>query len=122
MHYLIYLNLVTAPYITSIEKSDDKRYPNKIIINVHVDNYFYKLNKDTWCFITDSKNIPDVDNPDWVMSSNGYCNFTVPAGEYEIYVKDSYGNINSIDTQEVKIDKIVQNLQNDQIEQNENSL
>ena len=106
--YLYYLNITTAPYITSIEKSDSKRFNDKIIINVHVENYYYKLNKDTWCFITDSSEVPDVDNPDWVMSSNGYCNFTVPAGEYEIYVKDSYGNINSIDSQEVKIDKVVQ--------------
>ena len=106
--YLIYLNLVTAPYITSIEKSDDKRYPNKIIINVHVDNYFYKLNKDVWCYITDEKDEPDVDSEDWVMAANGYCNFSVLAGEYEVYVKDKYGNINSIESQNVKIDKVIQ--------------
>ena len=60
--YLVYLNMVTAPFITSIEKSDDKRFPNKIIINVHVDNYFYKLNKDVWCYITTDKEEPDVNN------------------------------------------------------------
>ena len=106
--YLFYLNITTAPYITSIEKNESKRYNDKIIINVHVENYFYKLSKETWCFVTEDNDSPDVDDPNWVMSSNGYCNFTVPAGEYEIFVKDIIGNINSIDTQEVKIDKVVQ--------------
>ena len=106
--YLVYLNMVTAPFITSIEKSDDKRFPNKIIINVHVDNYFYKLNKDVWCYITTDKEEPDVNSEDWVMASNGYCNFSVIAGEYEVYVKDKYGNINDIESQDVRIDKVVQ--------------
>ena len=106
--YLVYLNMVTAPFITSIEKSDDKRFPNKIIINVHVDNYFYKLNKDVWCYITTDKEKPDVNSEDWVMASNGYCNFSVIAGEYEVYVKDKYGNINDIESQDVRIDKVVQ--------------
>ena len=107
--YVVYLNYVTAPYITSIEKNDDKRFPDRIIVNVHVENYFYKLNKDTWCFITNKDDdMPEVDHDDWKLAVNGYCNFSVPVGDYDIYVKDSYGNINSIETQKVKIDKVVQ--------------
>lgn len=107
--YVVYLNYVTAPYITSIEKNDDKRFSDRIIVNVHVENYFYKLNKDTWCFITNKDDdIPEVDHDDWKLAVNGYCNFSVPVGDYDIYVKDSYGNINSIETQKVKIDKVVQ--------------
>ena len=106
--YVVYLNYVTAPYITSIEKNDDKRFNDRIIVNVHVENYFYKINKDTWCFLTEDQEEPDVDHNDWQLAVNGYCSFSVPVGDYEVYVKDSYGNINSIETQKVKIDKVVQ--------------
>ena len=50
--FIIYLNFVIPPYITSVEKNDSIRFQDKMIINIYVDNHFYKLNKDTWCFIT----------------------------------------------------------------------
>ena len=106
--YVVYLDYSTAPFITSIERSESKRYQDKVIINVHVGNEFYKLDKSTWCFISKDKSKPSENDSGWTKAVNGYCNFTVEAGEYEIYVKDKHGNINSIDTQNVKIDKIVQ--------------
>lgn len=103
-----YLNISTPPYITSIEKSESKKYKDKIIINVHVKNNLFKFNKKIWCLLAEEKNIPDIDDENWIIASNGYCNFTVVSGTYEIFVKDSYGNINNIESQKIKIDKVIQ--------------
>lgn len=105
---IFYLNFVTPPYITSVEKTDSIRLQDKMIINIYVNNHFYKLNKDTWCLVTTNDEIPAADSDEWLKAVNGYCNFTVDVGNYKVYVKDKYNNINSLDNQNVKIDKVIQ--------------
>ncbi len=106
--FLIIANYTVAPYITNIEMSESKRFSDQVIFNVEVNNYFYKLNKDTWCLLTLQDETPNVDSNDWVKAVNGYCSFTVKDGDYDVFVKDTYGNINSIDSQSVKINKILE--------------
>ncbi len=105
--WFIYANFTTAPYIKNIEISDSINFKDQVIFNVQVDNYFYKLNKDTWCYITTKNEKPDKNDSEWLIASNGYCSFTVPNGDYKIYVKDKYGNINDIDSQKVEINKVI---------------
>lgn len=106
--FIVYLNFVIPPYITSVEKTDSIRFQDKMIINIYVDNHFYKLNKETWCLVTVNDELPDSNSDEWLKAVNGYCNFTVNVGDYKVYVKDKYNNINSLDNQKVKIDKVVQ--------------
>lgn len=108
MIFLIYTNFKVAPFIRNIEINDSLNFNNQVIFNVEVDNYFYKINKDTWCYISTKKERPNVDDSEWLKSSNGYCSFTVPSGDYYIYVKDKYGNINDIDSQKVEINKVLE--------------
>ena len=37
-------NFFVAPYITNVTTSDSIRYVDKKIVNVEVDNYFFKFN------------------------------------------------------------------------------
>ncbi len=103
---LIYANFNIAPYVTNIEVSDSKNFEDEKIFNVEVGNYFFKFDKDTWCLITDKKEL-DINSPDWIKAQAGYCSFSVKAGDYNVFVKDKYDNVNSLDTQSVKINKIV---------------
>ena len=103
-----YANFTTPPYIKNVQITDSINFKDQVIFNVEVDNYFYKLNKDTWCYLTIDNKVPSVDDSEWVKASNGYCNFTVPSGDYKIYVKDKYGNINDIDSQKVEINKVLE--------------
>lgn len=104
----IYGNLKVAPYIKNIEISESIRFKDQVIFNVEVDNYFYKLNKDTWCYLSMDKDIPSVNDKNWLKANNGYCSFTVPSGNYKVYVKDKYGNMNDIDSQKVEINKVLE--------------
>ena len=104
---LIVANYTVAPYVTNIEISESKRFEDKVIFNVEVGNYFYKFNKESWCYISTDKKQPEVDDAEWIKASQGYCSFTVNAGDYVIYVKDKYGNINDIYSQKVEINKIL---------------
>lgn len=105
---LIYGNLFVSPFITNVTTSDSIRYVDKKIVNVEIDNYFFKLDKSTWCILTTDKKVPSSDDKNWEQADNGYCSFIVPEGDYDIYVKDKYGNISDINNSKVKIDKIVQ--------------
>ena len=104
---LIVANYRVAPFITNIEISESKRFEDQVIFNVEVGNYFYKLNKDTWCLITTEEDKPSVDSSDWVKAVNDYCSFTVKDGDYDVYVKDSYGNMNDLYSQTVEINKVL---------------
>ena len=106
---IIYANYNVAPYITNIEINDSKRFEDQVIFNIEVGNYFYKLNKDTWCYLQSSviSYVPNGDEEEWIKASQGYCNFTVNAGDYVIYVKDKYGNINDIYSQKIEINKVL---------------
>ena len=105
---LLYANFTVAPFITNVEINDSRKFEDKVVINVYVDNYFYKLNKKTWCLIDDAKaERPKKDDSRWVASVNGYCSYTEPSGDYNFYVKDKYGNINDINTQKVEINKLL---------------
>ena len=112
---IIYANYNVAPYITNIEINDSKRFEDQVIFNIEVGNYFYKLNKDTWCLVTLDEDTPDVNDNNWKKSSQGYCSFTVKSGDYHIYVKDSYGNVTDVRKQSVKIDKLLDIKMNKEI-------
>lgn len=113
---VILANYKTAPYVTNIEITESKRFEDQVIFNIEVGNYFYKLNKDTWCLVTLDKEKPSVDDEKWKKASQGYCSYTVKSGDYHIYVKDSYGNITDVKKQSIKINKILKiNMNKDTI-------
>lgn len=110
----IYGNFFMAPYITNIEKRDSLQADDKVVINVNVKSYFFKLNKSTWCLLSDNEAIPDKNSSEWIQSQNGYCSFTKDSGDYYIFVKDVYGNITDVKHQPVKINKVLEiNTDND---------
>lgn len=89
-------NFFVAPYITNVTTSDSIRYVDKKIVNVEVDNYFFKFNKATWCLLIDSNKTPSGKEDGWVKADNGYCSFITELKSYDIYVKDSYGNMSDV--------------------------
>ena len=103
---MIVSNLLARPFVTDITIEDSMQYKDKVVVNVSVNNYFYKLNKTTYCLATTSEDIPSKDD-NWVQVSNGYCSFTIDAGDYNFYLKDAYGNIINADKQLIKINKLL---------------
>lgn len=104
---IVVANYKVAPFVTNIEISESKRFEDQVIFNIEVGNYFYKLNKDTWCLVTLDKEKPTDKDDRWIKSSQGYCSFTVKSGDYHIYVKDSYGNITDVKKQNIEINKVL---------------
>ena len=106
--YLGYINFKMPPYVTNIEINESKRFDNQVIFNIEVDNHPLKFNKATWCLLSESDDLPNKKDNNWVQARNGYCSFTVEDGEYNIFVKDTYGNIVYSNKQKVNIDKILE--------------
>lgn len=105
---LIVANYKVTPFVTNMEVSESKRFENQVIFNIEVDNYFFKMDKSTWCLVSTNKEVPSVNDNRWIKASNGYCSFTVETGDYHIYLKDRYGNINDVDSQSIKINKVIE--------------
>lgn len=104
---LVIGNFKVAPYVTNIEYFESKRFNDKMILNIYVNNYFFKFDKATWCLLTKDDKIPDTESGDWVKASNGYCAITADIGEYNVYVKDKYGNIKAFDPQKIEINNVL---------------
>ena len=106
---VVVANFKVAPYVTNIEINESKKFNDKVIVNVYIDNYFFKINKDTWCIVTNNKDEKVSKNDErWTKADNGYCSYITDPGDYNIYVKDKYGNINDIYSQKVEINKILE--------------
>ena len=106
---IVVANFKVAPYVTNIEINESKKFNDKVIVNVYIGNYFFKFNKNTWCIVTNNKNDKVNKNDErWTKANNGYCSYITDAGDYNIYVKDKYGNINDIYSQKVEINKILE--------------
>ncbi len=105
----LYANFYTAPYIKNVEINDSNVFSDKVIVNVYVENYFFKLNKDSWCLVSNNREdrINKTDDR-WTKTKNGYCSFTIDAGDYYIYVKDKYGNTNDLYSQKAEVNKILE--------------
>ena len=99
---IVFGNFFVAPYITNITTADSIRYPDKKIVNVEVENYFFKFNKTTWCLLVETNGVPNVNDSGWVKANNGYCSFITDLSSYDVYVKDSYGNISDVDKRKQK--------------------
>lgn len=99
---IVFGNFFIAPYITNITTADSIRYPDKKIVNVEVENYFFKFNKTTWCLLVETNGVPNVNDSGWVKANNGYCSFITDLSSYDVYVKDSYGNISDVDKRKQK--------------------
>lgn len=104
---LVIGNFKMAPYVSNIEYFESKRFNDKMVLNIYVNNYFFKFDKSTWCLLTKDNKVPDKNSSDWVEASNGYCAITTDIGEYNVYVKDKYGNINSFDPQKIEINNVL---------------
>lgn len=105
--FIVYANFNIAPYITNIEISDSKRFDDQVIFNISIGNYFFKFNKDTWCLLSLDESVPAKDDSGWIRAEAGYCSFTVNSGDYNVFVKDKYGNINDLKSQSVVINKLL---------------
>lgn len=99
---IVFGNFFVAPYITNITTADSIRYPDKKIVNVEIENYFFKFNKTTWCLLVETNGVPNVNDSGWVKANNGYCSFITDLSSYDVYVKDSYGNISDVDKRKQK--------------------
>lgn len=99
---IVFGNFFVAPYITNITTADSIRYPDKKIVNVEVENYFFKFNKTTWCLLVETNGVPNVNDSGWVKANKGYCSFITDLSSYDVYVKDSYGNISDVDKRKQK--------------------
>ncbi len=106
--FVVYANYTVAPFVTNIEIEESKRFEDQVVFNIEVNNHFYKLNKDTWCLVSIDDKIPDNDDSRWLKASHGYCNYIVKSGHYNIYVKDSYGNITDVKKQKIEINKLLE--------------
>lgn len=106
--YVTYVNFKFPPYVTNIEINESKRFDNQVIFNIEVKSHLLKIDKTTWCLLSINDNLPKEDDDGWIKATNGYCSFTVEDGEYNIFVKDSLGNIVNADKQKVNIDKILE--------------
>lgn len=100
-------NYKVAPYVSNIEYFESKRFNDKMVLNVYVKNYFFKFNKETWCLLSKEDKVPNSNSGDWVKASNGYCAITADIGEYNVYVKDKYENINTFDPQKIEINNVL---------------
>jgi len=100
-------NYKVGPFVTNIEISESKRFDDKVIFNIEVGNYFFKLNKATWCLLKEEDEIPLANDSDWIKSDRGYCSFTVNTGDYHVFLKDAYGNVIDVRKQKVHINKIL---------------
>ena len=105
---LVIANFNVAPFVTNIELSDSLKYEDKMVINIDVGNYFYKFDKTTYCIVIPKDEELDVDDDRWIKAKQDYCSFILNDGDYDIYLKDRYGNVSNINTQKVKIDKVLE--------------
>lgn len=101
-----YLASKSAPYVIKVEYEQNKLNSSYIILNVFVENNFFKYNKDSWCLLVGENEKYDINSDNWVKVNNGYCSLTVSDNAYDIYVKDLYGNISKMDEEKYKLDVV----------------
>lgn len=105
---LIVANFTVPPFVTNIELSDSLKYEDKMVINIDVGNYFYKFDKTTYCIVISKDEKLDKDDDRWIKAKKDNCSFILKDGDYDIYLKDRYGNVSNINTQKVKINKVLE--------------
>ena len=93
--YVGYVNYFIGPSITTISKSNSLRFEDKKIYNVGIKNHTLKINKTTWCLLVTKDEPFDEDADGWVKAGNDYCSIMSEEKEYDVYIKDSYGNYDS---------------------------
>ena len=103
-----FINLFSKPYVSNIEIRDSKRFNDKVVFNIEVKDNPFKFKKDIWCLISNDNKKPSKDDSRWVEARNGYCNYNVNAGTYNIFIKDGYGNIQSVEEQKIEINKVLE--------------
>lgn len=104
---IIITNFTSAPYVSDIEISDSKRFNDKVIFNIEVGYSFFKFDKSAWCYLTKDAMVPDINSEGWVKAENGYCSFTTDSGLHNVYVKDSFGNVSDMHSQQIQINKVL---------------
>ncbi len=105
---LLIANFTVAPFVTDIELSESIKYEDKMIINIDVGNYFYKFDKTTYCLVVPKDEKVDKSHEGWILAKKDNCSFIVNDGDYDIYLKDRYGNISNLNTQKVKVNKVLE--------------
>ena len=103
---IIIANFKLMPFVTNISIEESLQFKDKVVVNVNINNYFFKFNKTTYCLATKKEDFPNK-NDDWVLSRNGYCSFTLDAGDYKFYLKDAYGKIINADKEMIEINKLL---------------
>ena len=100
MGFLLYSKFVYPPIpsITKVGLVDDK-------IEVKFDIDKNNINNDVYCIIT--KNIyPSVNDPNWVLSKNNKCSFTIDKDSYTVYIKNKNNNIIEV-SETSKLGKVI---------------
>ena len=103
--FILYANFTIPPFITSVSDVDSLVEEDKRIVKVFTSNYFYKFNKTTYCLLLTDGSLPTVNDKGWIKANNGYCSFVIGDGDYDVYVKDKYGNISDVNKKKVKVPK-----------------
>lgn len=92
---LVYFNFFVGPTIVNVDKTDSVRFVNKKIFNIEVSNNSLKIDKATWCLLIEKDTAIDIENGEWEKASKGYCSIIADDKDYDVYIKDSYGNYDS---------------------------
>ncbi len=103
--FILYANFTIPPFITNVTDTTSMLEENKKIVKVYSSNYFYKFNKTTYCLLLTDGSTPTPDDKGWIKANNGYCSFVISEGDYDVYVKDKYGNISDVNKKKVNVPK-----------------
>lgn len=105
---LVVANFNVAPFVTDLALEESIKYDDKMILNINVGNYFYKFDKTTYCLVIPKGEEVKKDDDRWIKAQNDYCSFMIDDGDYDIYLKDHYGNLSNLNTQKVKVNKVLE--------------
>lgn len=92
----------TTPEILNVSISEEisDNFTKKIKVSIK-----NPINQKIKCAIEEKENVDD--STKWIMPHNNECEFSVKAGSYYIFLKNNYGKITNIKTDNIEINKIL---------------
>ena len=92
--FVIYNMRNKLPLIDSVIIKKHNTETNKIEVDIKIKNYLFKDNY--YCLVTLSKDIPSLDDEEWIKAKNKTCSVQIDnliPEEYYYFVKDEFNNI-----------------------------